>query len=169
MSESVAIERTQFREAMARLGAAVNIITTKGPEGDTGFTASAVTSVTDDPATILVCMNRSSSQHGIFLQAGNLCVNILTHEDEDLSPIFAGKDNLPMAARFARAKWLRLATGAPALESAAAALDCKITQVVDIGTHSVLFCTVQAIHLGHKTSGLVYHGRAYHKIQSQIG
>ncbi len=169
MSESVAIDRTQFREAMARLGAAVNIITTKGPDGDTGFTASAVCSVTDDPATILVCMNRSSSQHDIFKAAGVLCVNILTHEDEDLSPLFAGKGNLPMAERFAHAKWLRLTTGAPALESAAAALDCKIDRIVEAGTHSVIFCAVQAIHLGSKSSGLVYHGRAYHKILSQPG
>jgi flavin reductase len=158
------VDRTDFREAMARLGAAVNIVTTRGPLGDTGFTASAVSSVTDDPAIILVCMNRASRQHDIFLAAGCLCVNILTSEDEHLSPIFSGKDNLPMPERFGRAKWRRLVTGAPALEGAAAVLDCEITRNVEIGTHSVMFCTVQAIHLGNNASGLIYHGRAYHKI-----
>ena len=34
---------------MARLGAAVNVVTTDGPAGRYGFTASAVCSVTDDP------------------------------------------------------------------------------------------------------------------------
>ncbi|MDR3504765.1 MAG: flavin reductase [Acidocella sp.] len=167
MSESVAIDRTQFREAMARLGAAVNIVTTKGPEGDVGITVSAVCSVTDDPATVIVCINRSSRQHDIFKNAGVLCVNILAHEDEELSPIFAGKDNLPMAERFARAHWTRLATGAPVLESAAASLDCKVEQTVEVGTHTVFFCAVQAIHLGSSTSGLVYHGRAYHHLHRQ--
>lgn len=43
------VEKQQFRNAMARLGAAVNIITTDGPAGRAGFTASAVCSVTDTP------------------------------------------------------------------------------------------------------------------------
>ena len=163
MSDS-ATGSEQFREAMSRLGAAVNIITTKGAEGDSGFTASAVCSVTDAPPTLLVCMNRNSSQHDIFKAAGVLCVNVLGHDDLELSPVFAGAGKLPMAERFARASWRRLATGAPVLETAAAALDCKIDKIVEVGTHSVMFCLVQAIHLGPVTSGLIYHGRAYHKV-----
>jgi flavin reductase len=164
MSIATGVDRANFREAMARLGAAVNIVTTRGSLGDTGFTASAVSSVTDDPAMILVCVNRASRQHDIFLSAGCLCVNILTSEDQHLPPIFSGKDNLPMAERFACATWRRLATGAPALDSAAAVLDCEIAQIVEMGTHSVMFCAVRAIHLGDNASGLIYHGRAYHKI-----
>ena len=166
MNENYAADRQNFREAMSRLGAAVNIITTTGPAGDAGFTASAVCSVTDNPATLLVCVNRNASQHDAIKANGILCVNVLSDEHEDLSPIFAGAGNIPMAERFARAKWLRLATGAPVLESAAAGLDCKIDQIVEVGTHSVLFCAVQAIHLGTSSSGLIYHGRAYHKVSA---
>jgi flavin reductase len=165
MTDIFPTDRARFREAMARLGAAVNIITTHGPDGDNGFTASAVCSVTDDPATILVCMNRTSSQYDVFKSAGFFCVNILTPEQEELSPVFAGK--MPMAERFARAEWIRLATGAPVLKSAAAALDCTMSQMVEVGTHSVIFGAVQAIHLGASGSGLIYHGRAYHKILTQ--
>ena len=55
------MDRKEYRNAMARLGAAVNIVTTDGEGGRAGFTASAVCSVTDDPPTLLVCMNRGSS------------------------------------------------------------------------------------------------------------
>ena len=157
-------DRQSFREAMSRLGAAVNIITTLTPDGDSGFTASAVTSVTDDPPTLLVCINRNASQHDAIKASGILCVNVLTQEHQELSPIFASVGNIPMVERFTRTKWLRLATGAPVLESAAASFDCKIDQIVEIGTHSVMFCAVQAIHLGTTNSGLIYHGRAYHKV-----
>ncbi len=163
MSETLIADRQSFREAMSRLGAAVNIITTAAVEGDLGFTASAVCSVTDDPPTLLVCMNRNSKLNAAFKTAGILCANVLTHEQEALSPLFAGGD-MPMAARFAQAGWTRLATGAPALLGAAASFDCKIDQVTEVGTHSVFFCTVQAIRLGSASSGLIYHGRAYHKI-----
>jgi flavin reductase len=164
MTENATAGRDEFREAMSRLGAAVNIITTRGDEGDTGFTASAVCSVTDSPPTVLVCMNKNNRQHETFKAAGILCVNVLAHEDESLSPVFAGAGNFSMDERFTRATWKRLATGAPVLETAAAALDCKIDQIVEVGTHSVLFCQVQAIHLGPTKSGLIYHGRTYHRV-----
>jgi len=164
MSQTLDTDRQLFREAMSRMCAAVNIITTAGPEGDTGFTASAVCSVTDDPATLLVCMNRSNRHAEVFKTAGFLCVNVLAHEHEELSPVFAGVGDVPMEARFAMGAWLRLATGAPALETATAALDCTIDQVTEVGTHSVLFCGVRAIHLGPRSAGLIYHGRAYHKV-----
>ena len=54
------VHRQAYREAMARFGAAVSVVTTDGPAGRYGFTASAVCSVTDDPPTLLVCMNRGS-------------------------------------------------------------------------------------------------------------
>lgn len=165
MTDLYPADKQRFREAMARLGAAVNIITTRGAEGDSGFTASAVCSVTDDPATLLVCMNRASSQYETFKAAGFFCVNILTPEQEALSPVFAGR--MTMAERFAQAEWSRLATGAPVLSSAAAALDCTVSQMVEVGTHSVMFGAVQAIHLGPSGAGLIYHGRAYHKITTQ--
>lgn len=161
-------DSTVFREAMARLGAAVNIVTTRGAEGDIGITVSAVCSVTDNPATVLVCINRSSRQYEAFRQAGIICVNVLAHEHEELSPIFAGLGDLPMAERFTHGNWVRLVTGAPVLETATASLDCTVSQSVDVGTHTVFFCEVRAIHLGPTGSGLVYQGRAYHQILKKL-
>jgi flavin reductase len=163
MSEHLTIDQRCFREAMSRLGAAVNVITTDAAEGDIGFTASAVCSVTDDPPTLLVCMNRHNRLNAAFKAAGRLCVNVLSHEQEALSALFAGGE-VPMAARFAQPGWTRLVTGAPVLESAVASFDCKIDQITEVGTHSVLFCVVAAIRLGSASSGLIYHGRSYHKI-----
>src|SRR5206468_12529153 len=54
------VEAAQFREAMSQLGAAVHVVTTAGPAGMAGFTATAVCSVSDQPATLLVCLNRRS-------------------------------------------------------------------------------------------------------------
>ena len=56
-----------FRQAMSRLGAAVHVITTEGPAGKTGFTATAVCSVSDAPPTLLVCLNRKSDSAPVLL------------------------------------------------------------------------------------------------------
>jgi flavin reductase len=135
MSENYVADRTRFREAMSRLGAAVNIITTKTADGqDAGFTASAVCSVTDTPPTLLVCVNKNASLHDVVKASGILCVNVLAHEHEELSPVFASVGNVPMAERFAMSRWLRLATGAPALETAAAKFICWLQPVSSIAS-----------------------------------
>jgi flavin reductase len=163
MTDHVA-DKQRFREAMSRVGAAVNIITTTGPEGDGGLTASAVCSVTDDPPTLLVCLNRTAKLNATFKENMILCVNVLAPEHEELSPVFASVGEIPMAERFAMATWRRLATGAPALDSAAACFDCTIDQITEVGTHSVFFCEVEAIAAGATDQGLIYFGRTYHRI-----
>src|ERR671920_2582849 len=93
-----------FRDAMASLGSAVCVITSAGDAGRLGFTATAVSSVTDDPPTLLVCMNRNSTQNEPLLRNGVLCLNVLAAHQERLSGIFAG-GIASMEERFAAAKW----------------------------------------------------------------
>ncbi len=68
------VDQQTFRDAMSCMGAAVNIITTDGPAGRAGFTASAVRSVTDTPPTLLVCLNRGASVWPVFNENRTLCV-----------------------------------------------------------------------------------------------
>ena len=109
------VEQQRFRDAMARLGAAVNVVPTDGPAGRGGFTASAVCSVTDDPPTLLVCMNRGSSLNETFKTNGVLCVNTLAASQEALSPLFAGFTEVERGEWWAAADWTALETGAPVL------------------------------------------------------
>src|ERR1700730_16321415 len=105
------VEKQPYRDAMARLGAAVNVITTDGPGGRAGFTASAVTSVTDTPPTLLVCANRANDSYPAFKANQVLCVNTLTPEQEAHSTLFAGLTDHTMEARFGAGTWHMLATG----------------------------------------------------------
>lgn len=156
------IVREDYRDAMAHLGAAVCIVTTDGPAGRAGFTASAVCSVTDEPPTLLVCMNRTSSAYASVTGNSVLCVNVLSAQQEPLSRLFGGK--VPAGERFAAAAWATLETGAPVLADCAVAFDCRIENVTTVGTHDVLFCRVMALKAG-PTENLIYLGRAYHLIR----
>ncbi len=160
----MAVTREAYRESMARLGAAVNVVTSDGQAGRCGFTASAVCSVTDDPPTLLVCMNRGSALNAVFKRNGVLCVNTLAASQEVLSNKFAGFDGDTMEARFAAAGWDRAVTGAPVLHDAVVSFDCRIVQVTEVGTHSVLFAEVMAIRMGNTSEGLMYFGRSYHRL-----
>ena len=158
------VSRQELRDAMARLGAAVNIITTDGAAGQGGITATAVCSVTDDPPTLLVCLNRTSPRSATFLKNGVLCVNTLAAGQQGVSDAFsAPSDKADMASRFAAGTWTRLATGALALDGAAASFDCRITEVMEQGTHSVVFASVEAVRFADMAAGcLMYYARGYH-------
>ena len=111
------VEPPVFREAMSRLGAAVHVITTDGPGGKTGFTATAVCSVSDAPPTLLVCLNRRSNQHADPAQNGVFCVNTLRAGDEIIADIFAGRTKVAREARFDTGQWATLSTGSPVLSA----------------------------------------------------
>jgi len=149
--------RQDYRDAMARLAAAVNIITTDGPSGRAGFTATAVCSVTDEPPTLLVCLNRSASAHPIVTANGQLCVNTLAGAQRDLSNLFGGKT--PMAERFAAAQWSTGVTGSPLLDGATVSFDCRISHSASVGTHDILYCEVLAVYRRDSSDALVYFGR----------
>ncbi|WP_413207824.1 flavin reductase [Rhodospirillum sp. A1_3_36] len=158
------VSQEEFRTAMSRLGAAVTLVTTDGSAGRHGITASAVCSVTDSPPTVLVCVNRASGAHQIFKDNGVFCVNVLAPDHRDLAMAFAGK--LPPEERFAAEGWSALSSGAPVLEAATVALDCRLDQVTEAGTHSVLFGAVIGTRLAQEAEGLVYFNRDFHSLGS---
>ncbi|HAO60080.1 MAG TPA: flavin reductase [Psychrobacter sp.] len=160
------IEATDFRNAMSLLTTAVNVVTTKGPSGRHGFTASAVCSVTDTPATLLVCMNQSARSHEYFVENKTLSVNVLGAQHEEVSNTFASP--LPSEERFKKGVWGELKTGSPILEDALVSFDCEIEQTQEVGTHSVFMCRVVAIRQPEQhdagTESLVYFNRSYHQV-----
>ena len=157
------VTRQEFRDAMARLGAAVNVITTTGPAGKGGFTASAVCSVTDDPAMLLVCVNRTSNSGAMARENGILCVNALAAGQQELAAVFAGATKCSMEDRFLIGSWGTLETGAPVLDDAVVSFDCRIADQVEKGTHIVLFAQIEAIRQGNLSGqALIYFARDYH-------
>jgi flavin reductase len=161
------VDQQAFRDAMSRLGAAVNIITTDGPAGRHGLTASAVCSVTDTPPTLLVCVRRAAGAHDAFKVNGAVCVNILAGRHQSLSDNF-GRHGMAVDQRFAGGSWTRLTTGAPVLIDAVASFDCRIARVAVVGTHSVLFCEVAEIVTAPQPEGLIYFNRLYHRLGSPL-
>ncbi|NBA94277.1 flavin reductase [Pseudomonas sp. R5(2019)] len=159
------VDTTGFRNAMALLGGAVSVITTDGAAGRFGFTASAVCSVTDQPPTLLVCMNRSSYSNVHFKSNGVLCVNVLSADHQGTSGVFANRE-LTMEQRFGTARWQVLESGAPVLDEALVSFDCRIAQAHEVGSHTIFYCEILDLKMGASQEGLVYFNRAYHRLSS---
>src|SRR5215467_3322709 len=160
----VTVGAAAFRDAMCRLGAAVHVVTTDGPGGKAGFTATAVCSVSDDPATLLVCLNRRSQINAIFERNGTLCVNTLNADETEVADTFAGRTGRVMDERFVAGRWTVLKSGSPVLTSAVVALDCQIVEIKTVATHNIFFAVVEAIRHGPTSAALLYHDRAYKRV-----
>jgi flavin reductase len=159
----MSVEPQDFRNAMAQLGAAVNVITTDGAAGRTGMTASAVCSVTDNPPMLAVCINRSSRSNPFFKENGVLCVNTVSSSQTEISSVFAGATRCSPEQRFESGDWKKLATGAPVLQGALVSFDGRITDIVEKGTHTVFFVEVEAVSHSD-TAGLIYFRRNFYTI-----
>jgi flavin reductase len=158
------VEPGAFREAMSRLGAAVHVITTAGPAGKTGATATAACSVSDAPPTLLMCLNRRSQTNPIVLENGVFCVNALGAAEAEIADLFAGRTGVMGSERFNKGEWTTLTTGSPVLTTAVVAFDCRIVEVRSVASHNVFFGAVQAVRLGPQGPALVYHERAYKRV-----
>jgi flavin reductase len=153
------VEKSVFRNGMSRLGAAVNVVTTRSGSTRYGFTASAVCSVSDAPATLLVCIHRASSCFHAFGNTRHFCVNTLMPGQEDISKHFGGKT--PMESRFALGEWREGLTGAPVLANASVSFECELTNAVDEATHRILFGRVIDIRENAEQASLLYCLRRY--------
>lgn len=137
-----------FKQGMRRLAGACTIITSVAPgqgrEGWAGLTATAVASVTADPARLLVCINRSVWAHSIISTSRVLGVNVLSEESLDIAKRFAGGRCAP-EQKFDEGLWLTSTSGAPLLADALVSFDCLVAENVEASTHDIFICDVLGI------------------------
>jgi len=155
------VEAKAYRDAMSEIASPVHILATDGPAGLAGMTVTALASVSDSPATLLVCVNRHALSATRFLENGVFSVNALGVADRVLADIFAGRTNAHFAEKFAHGAWAPGKTGAPLLASALATFECRLIEVKDVATHHVFFGAVEAVSHRNDGASLLYHRRDY--------
>ena len=163
MEQPVSLE--QFKLGMRLLAGAVNIITSAHGGRRYGMTATAVCSVSADPPTVLVCINRLATTHAVVAKSKVFCVNVLRAEDWELSGTFAGAQSVE--GRFKSRDWTHLATGAPVLSDALVSFDCRVVKKVVHGTHGIFFGQVEQVLVGKPGKPLLYSEGQYAKLASR--
>jgi flavin reductase (DIM6/NTAB) family NADH-FMN oxidoreductase RutF/nitroreductase len=146
-----------FKTAMRRLAATVCIISTTSEDGWHGMTATAVTSVSVDPPSILVCVNTTTSLHKVLHSGTHFCVNLLRASQESVAGTFSSSA-IRGADRFAANAWKANGAedGLPYLVDAQANLFCEIDHTVPYGTHTIFIGRVNAVRNGELVAPLLY-------------
>jgi flavin reductase (DIM6/NTAB) family NADH-FMN oxidoreductase RutF len=145
-----------FKDGMRRLTGGVTVITTAHDASWFGLTATAVCSVSADPARLLVCVNRQGGSYAAICASRVFTVNVLAAEDEAMARRFAGLLNEPGQDRFAKGLWVPGVNGAPYLKSAMASFECKVGSIVDTGSHGIIIGEVMTVRNSAISAPLVY-------------
>lgn len=158
------IDSKDYRDAMARYAGHVQVATTAHEGVRRGVTVTAACSVSDNPGTLLVCLNHSNPHNELFTQSGIFALNSLMAEHEPLAVAFSGLDHLDVDERFALAQWDTITTGAPTLIGARAVFDCRLIEAKPVATHTIMIGEVIGIRIGEPGPSLLYMDRGYHSV-----
>lgn len=137
-----------FKQGMRSLVGAVTVIAIQGHEGTVaGLTATAVCSLSAEPPSLLVCVNRSASLAPALRHGAEFSVNVLTEAQKDVAQAFGGQ-SIRGPARFAFGDWRRSELDVPLLSGARVSFECSVGEVMDYGSHHVVIGRVIDVHFG---------------------
>ncbi|KIQ00018.1 flavin reductase [Agrobacterium tumefaciens] len=152
-----------LKEALRTLGGGVSVITAGDGADRTGATITSATALSVDPPRMLVSLNRSSSTWPVVERYRHFAVNVIGADHQDVANRFSGVGGLKGAERYVGSEWTRLASGAPILEDAVAALDCEVEEAIERHSHVILIGRVLSIRIGGGSS-LLYQNGKYHAL-----
>lgn len=151
-----------LKAAMRQFPSGVTVVTAGTGEDRRGITATAFTSVTMEPPTVLVCINRNGEAHRAIAEAGCFCVNILPEDAGGIAAAFAGMTARRGAAQFEGAEWRE--SGAPALAAAKAAIICDLAESQEAGSHTIFIGRVREVAVDPDCAPLLHYDRAFHRL-----
>jgi flavin reductase len=145
-----------YRAAMRRTAASVAIITTAHEGRMHGMTATAMTSVSADPPTLLVVVNRTTRTHPFIARSGRFAVNVLARGQEELARRFAsGLEN-----QFEGVAHELHSAEVPIIADTAATFICIAIDAIDVATHTIFIGKVEEAY--HSSlPPLLYHDEKY--------
>ena len=130
----------QFRSVMRGVAGTVAIVTALQEGAPVGMAATAFCSVSMDPPSLLVCVNRTASVLPAIRATGRVCLSILQSDNHEVCSFFGGKYS--QEERFKFHDWKATDSGLPFLQQAQAVIECAVAEELCHGTHCVFIADV---------------------------
>ena len=152
------MSKEQFIIAMRFLAASVSVISAKDSSGKPyAMTASSVTSLTIDPPSILVCVNKYASIHDVLISGNDLCINILQNNQQGISNLCSSKQL--ESERFNNDFWD--IENIPFIKNAQSNIFCKVEETIAYHTHKIVIASVGSSQSADKFNTLMYADGGY--------
>ncbi|MFV0475121.1 MAG: flavin reductase family protein [Pikeienuella sp.] len=148
-----------FRKVWRGVAGTVAVVATEHEGERRAMLATAVTSLSMDPPSLLVCVNRSAAAHQALIGRGAFTLGILGADEVGLGAHLAATRG---EARFTRGEWSAISApdpvldGLPALEGGQALLVCRLDRHMDYGSHCILIGRVDRASRAENCDPLLY-------------
>jgi flavin reductase (DIM6/NTAB) family NADH-FMN oxidoreductase RutF len=150
----------EFRDALRHLTGGVSVITAGQGQDISGMTVTSVSSLSIDPPSLIVSINRSASSWPLLQRYGFFGVNILASDQLAIAERFTGKGGLKGADRFVGAEWTTRTSGVPLLVGALAAIECEVEEAIERHSHAIVIGRVLDVQSSSRSAALAYwHGQ----------
>jgi flavin reductase (DIM6/NTAB) family NADH-FMN oxidoreductase RutF/nitroreductase len=156
LGNSALVSGDLFKSVMRNIASSVAVITTNHGGKQHGMTATAVCSVSADPATILVVINRSTRSHPIISASKTFTINVLADHQHDISGRFSSK----LEDQFQGVEYRAGSSGNPIIKDVAAYIECSVLSGIDVGTHTIFISHVIGGNVSQALP-LLYHEGEY--------
>ena len=166
IESAAAIGSDTFRRVMGHFVTGVTVVTALDADQPFGITVNALSSVSLDPALVMVALDRRRFLTPIVRASGRYAVCILSEDQQALSDCFAGAPVEPGREAFCGAAWHEGATGLPLIDGAIATLECTVVETFSAGDHDLFIGRVDA--MGSQPDHpmpLLYYRRRYLRIE----
>ena len=153
-----------FKAAMRHLVGGVSIVSVALGEERGGLVATSVTSLSNEPPSLIVCIRQSASVMPLLREAGRFGVSILAQDHREIADRFAGRDGSKGASRFAGADWIHELDQSPVLTNALASFECEVADMIDQFSHTIVIGRVTKSRATGGDGALVYWRAAYETV-----
>jgi 3-hydroxy-9,10-secoandrosta-1,3,5(10)-triene-9,17-dione monooxygenase reductase component len=168
-SRDVFVEPGPFREVMGRFATGVSVVTAFDGGRPAGITVNAFSSVSLEPALVMVALDRRRFITPMVRAAGRYAVNVLGADQQGLSDCFAHAPVSPGREAFCGARWKPGPTGLPLIDGAIATLECTIVETFSAGDHDLFIGRVDSLEQRrHGTAPLLYYRRRYLRVEEGV-
>lgn len=145
-----------FRAALGCFATGVTVITAQAAGRRVGVTANSFNSLSLEPPLILWSLVKTSSSYPTFAAASHFAVNILAHDQIELSNQFARRSD----DKFAGIDVSEGQGGCLLLPDTCATIQCARETILDGGDHWILIGRVMAFDAS-ENAPLLYHRGSY--------
>jgi 3-hydroxy-9,10-secoandrosta-1,3,5(10)-triene-9,17-dione monooxygenase reductase component len=159
----------RFREVMGRFATGVSVVTASEEHRPQGITVNAFSSVSLEPALVMIALDRQRFITPMVRSAGRYAVNVLGSDQQALSDCFAHAPVSPGRESFCGASWHAGPTGLPLIDGAIATLECTVVETFSAGDHDLFIGRVDSLQQGSPdVEPLLYYRRRYLRVERAL-
>jgi flavin reductase (DIM6/NTAB) family NADH-FMN oxidoreductase RutF len=166
MSQQSAVvsSRTRFIDAMRQLAGGVAVITVGREPRRSGYTGTAVFSLSINPERIAISLGRGSSSYPIIRDHGVFGLNLLGADHQHVADRFAGRGGAKGEARYEGAEWTVSPGGVSLLVGALATAECEVEEIIERHSHAIIIAEPRLIAATSAGGALIYWRSAYRAV-----